>query len=141
MTKSFWKSESIWLSFQALKLIAVFNVFDIQVPQGICFDSLLILKKKTLVIAPMAPSFHQAMPMHHYFCKNSRELRRIDRDWENLEKMEINISIADYLLRNFPKLPKKSQKLVARGRGFANLLFTQLCWRLTRSALLCYSDG
>ena len=30
---------------------------------------------------------------------------------------------------------------VARGRGFANLLFTQLCWRLTRSALLCYSDG
>ena len=33
------------------------------------------------------------------------------------------------------------RKSVARGRGFANLLFTQLSWRLTRSALLCYSDG
>ena len=34
-------------------------------------------------------------------------------------------------------------KIVARGggRGIANLFFTQLCWRLTQSALLCYSDG
>ena len=33
------------------------------------------------------------------------------------------------------------KRILARGRGFANLLFAQFCWRLTRSALLCYSDG
>ena len=30
---------------------------------------------------------------------------------------------------------------MTRGRGIANLLFTQLWWRLTQSALLRCSDG
>ena len=53
----------------------------------------------------------------------------------------------DFWPQPFPSLqPYRSNKMaaltsVARGRGFANLLITQLCWRLTRSALLCYSDG
>ena len=55
--------------------------------------------------------------------------------------MAIQFSYQPIPKNTFLNLELHAIVIVARGRGFANLLFTQLCCRLTRSALLCYSDG